>query len=1047
MTRYICVAVISLLALSCARFEEDAMPQQQLMQMRLAACVDTEEALTKTFLDGQPVVSVRNTYWLPDDAIGVTGNRNVAKFENICEDTTSVAFFDGQYESLDTYYAFYPYSEDASYSHQDTTIILNIPTVQKYQKNTFATDVVPMVAKFQLGDSLYFKNICGGFVVKMTGTDKITNLRLIAVKGDGSEAKISGRFKVDPKSSTYDMTYMDDAATSISIDCGDGVQLDPTTPTAFHFILPPATYNGVKLAITSSEGERMVKSTSKPLAIRRSNITYASVFEFKNTVEEVDLSYYGNSNCYIVTDLGAYSFDATIIGNGAFGMLEDAALHTDDYHISPASAELVWQDREDVVSNVRLDNGRVYFLTDGVEGNALIAVKNASGEILWSWHIWCTDQPKEQVYSNNAGVMLDRNLGAISASPGDMGAAGLLYQWGRKDPFLGVSSRGNNNLPAWPSPVKSDSSNGQIEYAVKNPNVFITNNSSNGDWYYTGSSSTDDTRWQPKKTIYDPCPIGYRVPEGGSSGVWSTAGFADSSYDSVNGGITFNIISPSTTWYAATGLLNYSSGNLSNVDNGYYWSVTPKGRDAYNLDFYNSGVVRPEEYDNRAYGFSVRCQKDELMHSVLVTLREIVDVRETSAYANAIVTVQGDVEVKESGYVIGTEPSVSVENGRIVYSADKIGDISMAINGLSPMTKYYVRAFAVTVDGKVYYSSDVMYFITPNGSGVIDLNIKGTANCYVVYPVKATYCYDLVKGNSTESVGTVASAEVLWETYNTIEDVLPGTVVTSVSIDANHVVFEIPDDAKPGNALIAVKDASGVILWSWHIWVTDFDPEATAQTYISGAVMMDRNLGALRSTPGDPSVYGMFYQWGRKDPLLGSYDGNNFISTSPADVRKYTDLEENRNVDYTTQNPSTVVKSLNNDAASWSWSKTIYDPCPVGWRVPDGHLGVWRDISAHIKADAGYYIEEPYSTPVAYYPGTGYTEGDADLSDVGTITFSWSSTIYDDNESYALYLYNNNRGQYSRYNWYEHTVRCTKIDTSGTPGSGDDYIVDDEYEW
>ncbi|MBO5862099.1 MAG: hypothetical protein J6Q88_03080, partial [Bacteroidales bacterium] len=76
MTRYICVAVISLLALSCARFEEDAMPQQQLMQMRLAACVDTEEALTKTFLDGQPVVSVRNTYWLPDDAIGVTGNRN-----------------------------------------------------------------------------------------------------------------------------------------------------------------------------------------------------------------------------------------------------------------------------------------------------------------------------------------------------------------------------------------------------------------------------------------------------------------------------------------------------------------------------------------------------------------------------------------------------------------------------------------------------------------------------------------------------------------------------------------------------------------------------------------------------------------------------------------------------------------------------------------------------------------------------------------------------------------------------------------------------------
>ena len=36
--------------------------------------------------------------------------------------------------------------------------------------------------------------------------------------------------------------------------------------------------------------------------------------------------------------------------------------------------------------------------------------------------------------------MMDRNLGATSATPGNVGSLGLLYQWGRKDPFLGSSS-------------------------------------------------------------------------------------------------------------------------------------------------------------------------------------------------------------------------------------------------------------------------------------------------------------------------------------------------------------------------------------------------------------------------------------------------------------------------------------------------------------------------------------------------------------------------------------------------------------------------------
>ena len=80
---------------------------------------------------------------------------------------------------------------------------------------------------------------------------------------------------------------------------------------------------------------------------------------------------------------------------------------------------------------------------------------------------------------------------------------------------------------AWPSAVSSDSNNGTIEYVTANPTTFITSrDGGNSDWYYTGSYTTDNTRWTESsspKSIYDPCPAGWRVPDGSENGVWSRA--------------------------------------------------------------------------------------------------------------------------------------------------------------------------------------------------------------------------------------------------------------------------------------------------------------------------------------------------------------------------------------------------------------------------------------------------------------------------------------------------------------------------------------------
>ena len=341
-----------------------------------------------------------------------------------------------------------------------------------------------------------------------------------------------------------------------------------------------------------------------------------------NMSSATDLSSSTSANCYIVSNAGLYKFK-TVKGN------------SNESVGSVASASILWEtfgtDTEpellDLISGVCYKDGYIAFQTADTfkEGNAVIAAKDVDGNILWSWHIWLTDQPQEQEYYNNAGVMMDRNLGSTSATPGDVGALGLLYQWGRKDPFLGSSSISLSDTVAestitWPSAVSSDSSNGTIEYATAHPTTFISCNFDNTDWYYTGSSLTDNTRWttsETSKSIYDPCPVGWRVPDGGSNGIWSKALGSSSyyigTYDSANEGMNFSgkFGSASTIWYPASGYRNYVGGSLGHVAYfGFCWSASPDSNDAYYLAFNDDGSVNPSDNFFRAFGRSVRCLQE-----------------------------------------------------------------------------------------------------------------------------------------------------------------------------------------------------------------------------------------------------------------------------------------------------------------------------------------------------------------------------------------------------------------------------------------------------
>jgi len=326
-----------------------------------------------------------------------------------------------------------------------------------------------------------------------------------------------------------------------------------------------------------------------------------------------DLSSSSPANCYIVSKAGSYKIPA-VKGNSteSVGTVKSVEVLWESFGTSTAPKA------GDLVKSVSYSNGTITFQTSDTfkEGNAVIAARGSYDEILWSWHIWMTDEPSACSYRNVDKLVMDRNLGATSATPGDVGALGLLYQWGRKDPFLGSSSISNNveakSTITWPSPVSSSSSRGTIAYAVEHPTTFITYNDGNNDWYYTGSSTVDNTRWQSKKTIYDPCPAGWRVPDGGDKGIWAKAGFDDQDYDDSDEGMLFGSgISSPASWYPASGCRYYSGGGLDNVGYyGSYWSVTPSGNGAYYLYFRYNGYVTPLTSNYRAYGQSVRCLQE-----------------------------------------------------------------------------------------------------------------------------------------------------------------------------------------------------------------------------------------------------------------------------------------------------------------------------------------------------------------------------------------------------------------------------------------------------
>ena len=659
-----------------------------------------------------------------------------------------------------------------------------------------------------------------------------------------------------------------------------------------------------------------------------------------------NLSKKGAANSYIVSEAGEYKFWA-VKGNSG-------------QEVSPAAVEVLWETwnnaeevtANSVVASVKIEGSYVVFSTPETlkPGNAVIAAKDAAGVILWSWHIWV---PATEVANLENGVfstpMMDRNLGALVAAATGAEAPvesfGLTYQWGRKDPFPGPKAANSSSnatvagvaLSSTEGAGEADESKIPLDQSIQNPTLL--GHSKNGDWLLPA----DNTLWQDgAKTMYDPCPPGYRVPALEGNAIF----FSDDA-------------SAAAGWVENSAQYYFAMGNPQAVFPfaGY--------RDDYGPD------SMTHAYDRAAY-WSSSASSDEK--------GAYLNVRAGSAHAKA------DAGKSRAGSV------------RCV-----VADETPILPPDEP---------------------------TPGGGGseggTVDLSKDGSANSYMIAATSAAgaqYKFKAVKGNSEESVGSVAKVEVVWETWNTAEVPGAGSVVAAAEYADGYVTITMPETLHAGNALIAAKDAGDVILWSWHIWVPAAEVTAADYTSFIGGAMMNLNLGAIEPVPaaGPAPVesFGLLYQWGRKDPFVGAAVYDKYPARAAVSGETWTKSEGKVSMEEAIKNPTILyIDAEHSDDHDWNsnseatlWDnggkKTIYDPCPVGYKVPVNTGDIWTktdegwnfDVENHVSEYTAAGVRIPLAGYVECYGGSLYGSGGG-----AEHTYLWSASHHDTERGECLYV-------------------------------------------
>lgn len=434
--------------------------------------------------------------------------------------------------------------------------------------------------------------------------------------------------------------------------------------------------------------------------------------------------------------------------------------------------------------------------------------------------------------------------------------------------------------------------------------------------------------------------------------------------------------------------------------NYYELDYSPKVYDATNSELcYNVSI-----YDELGF-----CKTFEFAHKYANCVRAYTD---RTGNGKGDVTVAGALYSKKISATKNDLLALCDGNGCTLTATPSVGYRFEGWYSDSGYTKLLTTNAAYAYKPAANTASLFPKFIFLNGT---PLDANGTANCYIVSGQKTWYSFDAtVQGNGRATTNispkklSGTEARVIWETGT-----VRGAVVEAVIYDTGRIYFQT--GAARGNALVGLFDSNGVCVWSWHIWSVNYNPASYQQTYGTGAIFMDRNLGALSTSPEDVASKGLYYQWGRKDPFIYPATNKPMDNMTPAEVcalEGYAFQAYGRGAHpascytlaWATAHPTVLLCSVPNPAgsspgyySSWCWplnpnlwgnatngmtasaqsAKSVYDPCPAGWKVPAPEA--WNAASfkrASVVNEYGWRMYFTSATSTTYYPYSGQLSGD-----------------------------------------------------------------------
>ena len=403
--------------------------------------------------------------------------------------------------------------------------------------------------------------------------------------------------------------------------------------------------------------------TPEPVSRVASEKEFVATMEYK-AVGVKDLSLmdvYGNkiqrstANCYVVREAGQYKFPlvfgnaikngkvntAAFTNNGGANSHDfvygtpytsyDSDVITQPYinpyfALSSSDVQIETSDVDGAITDLGLEDGdECKFVTFKVAnvpttgGNVIITLNTAYGDY-WSWHIWLWPHDLSPVEITNATGVKYKIMPVNLASKYDSDGVHIknwFYQWGRPNPML-CSDAWNSTADHSPGSITKTSKADTLKIGIMNPSKFYYNSASPYNWFGTKSyynlwdaacTGTGNSDNDTVKTVYDPCPVGWKVPNGNTFTGFGSFG----SIEEFDYGVKFCRYSGDKigVFFPCSSSRDYSTGNIYAVIRGYVWLSSAYSQErASVLSFYDY-MVDPQDSRFRASGLPIRPVQDD----------------------------------------------------------------------------------------------------------------------------------------------------------------------------------------------------------------------------------------------------------------------------------------------------------------------------------------------------------------------------------------------------------------------------------------------------